>query len=379
MMRRNPGKFILAVSLLAALAATAALAQESQSAQSAPSTQTKQSPSSPPAQPAPTPAPASVAASAPKEPGGTAAAKPPAEFPPDKVVLKVGSDQVTVADLDFVMRLLSPQAQSQIASHGRKGFGEWYSMLVALSQKTAGQHLEDTPDYRRQMNLARMQFLATTESKNIAGSAKVTPDDIKQYFTTHQSDYAELQIRQVSIRKKLPKGGNAAPGLSPDEAQAKAEEIRKAIQSGTDFAKLADQFKMPGVIFIDPQPRTVKHGQLPANLEASLYKLKDGELSDTADNPQVVYFMQVVKHTQSDLKDVSDEIESKLKEQKTKEAMDNLKKDAAIWMDPVYFAAPAPEPAPAEVKPPAAKPPAAPASKPAAGDTKPPAPSKPSK
>jgi transcription termination factor NusB len=361
MMRRNPGKLILAVSLLGALAAADAFAQQSQPAQS---TQTTQQAASQSAQPAQAPVAPVV-----KEGGSTAPAKA-AEFPPDKVVLKVGSDQVTVADLDFVIHLLSPQVQGQIASQGRKSFGDWYSMLMALSHKTAGQHLEDSPDFRRQMKLAQMQFLAQTESKNIADGAKVTPEDIKQYFTTHESDYAELQIRQVSIRKKLPNGGNAAPGLSSDDAKAKAEEIRKAIQSGADFAKLADQFKMPGVIFIDPQPRGVRHGQLPANLEASLFKLKDGELSDTTDNPQVVYFMQVVKHTQSDLKDVSDEIESKLKEQKTQEAMDSVKKDAAIWMDPVYFAAPAPEPAPAEVKPPAAKPPAA--------DTKPPASNKPS-
>ncbi|HEV2177965.1 MAG TPA: peptidyl-prolyl cis-trans isomerase [Terriglobia bacterium] len=374
MMRRNPGKLILAVSLVGALAAAGAFARQSNQAQPGQPTKSVQPAQSPqtkqasPSQPAPAPATASGAAAASKGQDAAAGAKPAAEFPPDKVVMKVGGDPVTVADLEYVIHLLSPQAQGQIASQGPKPFGDWYSMLMALSQKTAGQHLEDSPDFRRQMKLARMQFLAQAESKNIAEGAKVTPEEIKQYFATHESDYAALEVRQVSIRKKVPNGGNAAPGLPADQAKAKAEEIRKAIQSGTDFAKLADQFKMPGVIFIDPQPRTVRHGQLPADLEASLVKLKDGELSDTADNPQVVYFMQVVKHTQSDLKDVSDEIASKLKEQKTKEAMESVKKDAAIWMDPAYFAAPAPEPVPAEVKPPAPKPPAA--------ATKPPASSK---
>src|SRR5579863_5169218 len=211
MMRRNPGKLILAVSLLGALAAAGALARQAPSARSAEPSQSQKS------QPTQTTKPAGQAQSA--QPASAPAAKPgsstapakAAEFPPDKVVLKVGSEQVTAADLDFVIHLLSPQVQGQIAAQGRKPFGDWYSMLIALSQKTAGQHLEDTPDFRRQMNLARMQFLAQDESKTIADGAAVTPEDIKQYFAAHQSDYAALEIRQVTIRKKLPHGGNAAP------------------------------------------------------------------------------------------------------------------------------------------------------------------------
>jgi len=326
----------LSVLSLLAVAASGLLAQENKTTQ--PAT-------------APAAAPTSSAprneSTPPTSDKGSTAASEAQGFPPDKVVLKVGSQQATVADLEFAMQSLPREIQKQMVTQGRRPLGDQYSLLLALSQKAAAQHLDDSPDLRRQLNQVRMQLLAQAEYRQLTSDVKVTPEEVSQYFSAHQSEFAALDIRQASVRKKMPNAAATAPGLTEDEARAKAEEIRKALQAGGDPKKVAEDFKMPNVIFIDPEPRTVRHGQLPANLEEQIFKLKDGEFSDFQDNPQVVYFVQVIKHTQSELKDASADIENKLKDQKVQEALNAVKAQASIWMDAAFFAAPTPAPPPA--------------------------------
>jgi hypothetical protein len=92
-------------------------------------------------------------------------------------------------------------------------------------------------------------------------------------------------------------------------------------------------------------------GQLPKAQEEDVFKTKEGEFS-TADEAQSLSFTQVIKHEQAPLKDVSKEIEVKLREQKITDSLNNLKKAANVWMDPEYFGPPAPPPAPAAAAPP---------------------------
>jgi hypothetical protein len=49
------------------------------------------------------------------------------------------------------------------------------------------------------------------------------------------------------------------------------------------------------------------------------------------------YFIQVVKHETQPVSDVTKEIEGKLREEKFKATLDNIKSAANIWLDPKYF------------------------------------------
>jgi peptidyl-prolyl cis-trans isomerase C len=256
------------------------------------------------------------------------------------VVLKVGNQQVTQADLEFFVRNLNPQVQQAAAGQGRRPLGEQYALMLLLSQEALSRHLDDSPDFRRQMEWQRVQWLAQAEYKKLASQVNVSPEEIGQYYSTHPAEFEQLEVRQIGIRKKAESAKEGA-GLSPQEARARLDAIRTALAAGTDAKKVTQDFTIPNVVFIDAQPRSIRHGQLPGELDKKAFQLKDGDFSEPLDTPQGIFCIQAIRHDHPELKTVSAEIENKLRQQKVQATLEALKKKAAIWMDEDYFKAPA--------------------------------------
>jgi parvulin-like peptidyl-prolyl isomerase len=267
--------------------------------------------------------------------------------PPDKVVLKVGDQQFTKADIDFLIENLPPQAQQAIAAKGKKPLGEQYALVVMLSQQAHLHHLDQTPAFVRKLALQKEQLEAQAAFEEINQQTKVSPEELQQYYTAHAADYDEITVRQFVIRKKAaePKADPAHPtastslGLSPEEAKARAEAIRKELVAGTDIKKVMEDFKAPDVI-IEAEPRTIRRGGMRPDMEKVAFALKDGEVSEPVDVPQALVFFQVTGHSHKDLKAVTPDIEKALRPPKVDAALDAVKKNANVWMDEQYFGAP---------------------------------------
>jgi peptidyl-prolyl cis-trans isomerase C len=261
--------------------------------------------------------------------------------PPEKVVMKVGDSSVTAGQIQGVVKALPISLQRSVATQGLKLVGDQYSMLLMLSQKARAQGLDQSPEFKEKMELQRMQWLAQDEYKKLADDVQVSQDEINKYYGDHGKDFETVQVRQISVRKKPANAKPDAPGLSDADAEKRAEDIRKALMSGEDATKVADEFKMANVVFFDPNPRPRRKGQLPGEMDKVAWNLKDGEVSDIQKNPMNFYFIQVVKHEQPTAQDVSKEIENKIKEEKFQKTLDDLKQQSKIWLDPEYFAPPA--------------------------------------
>ncbi len=282
----------------------------------------------------------------------TPATSKSAEADPKKVVMKVGSQSFTEADLDFLVSSLNPQLQKAVAVQGKKPLGEQYAVMAALSQQAEKDSLDASAAIRAALALQRLQALAQAEYQKMSGEIKVTPDEINQYYTGHASEFEQAQVREVVIRKKADDAKDGALGLSAADAHAKAEEIRKALTAGTDAKKVAEQFTKENIVQIDAEPRVVKRGELVPALDEAAFALKEGALSDPFENAQALAFLQVVGRTHQDLKDVSENISGSLHDQKLQAAVEDLKKKTTIWMDDQYFKIPAETAQPAIQAPP---------------------------
>jgi peptidyl-prolyl cis-trans isomerase C len=284
-------------------------------------------------------------APAPAPPAPTPEKPAAASESPEKVVMKVGTQNYTVADIDFLIGSLSPQLQAAVTRQGKKPLGDQFALMAVLSQQAEKDHLDGTEDFREEMALHRLQALAQAEYRKMAEGIKVSPEEISQYYTTHTSEFEEAQVREIIIRKKADGAQKDAPGMTAADAHARADEIRKALAAGTDPKKVADQYKVEDTVIFDAEPRTIKRGQLIAALDKAAFELKDGGISEPFENAQALAFLQVLSHKQQDLKEVSDDIENTLHEQKLQAAVDELKKNSNVWMDDQYFKAPAESPA----------------------------------
>lgn len=300
------------------------------------------------------PAKASAAkpAASPAKPATTPAQA--AQTPGGKVVLRVGEKEVTQADLEALLTRLTPQVQQTVARQGKRPFGEQYALMLILSSQAMNHHLDSSPEFLRQLETQRIQMLAQAEYDALTRQAAVTPEDASKYYSDHQTEFEEAKVRQVVIRKKADDAAADAQGLSVADGRARAEEIRKALTSGTEANKVVKDFSVPNVVVIDAEPRNVRRGQLLPELDKAIFQLKDGEITELQETPQVLVMAQLISRRQLEQKDVSREIESKLRQQKIDAALADLRQKNPIWMDDQYFAAPA-APA-AAVTPPAPSP-----------------------
>lgn len=291
-------------------------------------------------------APASAAAKAAQSgqsatpPSSSPAAPATPQVPPNTVVMKVGDQQITAEQFQGIVKTLNPATQRSMANQGFKPLGENYAMFLALAQKATADGLDQTPEFKQKIELARMQALVQDEYRRLNESVQVKQDDVNKYYTEHQKDFEQVQIRQVSVRKRPEGAKDDAAGLPAEEAKKRAADIRQALASGQDATKVADQYKLANVVFFDPAPRSVRHGQLPGDMDRQAWSLKDGEVSEIQNNPMNFYFIQVVKHEDPPVSEVSKEIEGKLRQDEFKATLDGIKDHANIWLDPQYFTAP---------------------------------------
>src|SRR6202007_1608619 len=83
--------------------------------------------------------------------------------PPEKVVMKVGDQNVTAGQIQSVVKALPISLQRSVATQGLKMVGDQYSMLLMLSQRAASQGLDQSPEFKQKIELQRMQWLAQDE------------------------------------------------------------------------------------------------------------------------------------------------------------------------------------------------------------------------
>jgi parvulin-like peptidyl-prolyl isomerase len=267
-----------------------------------------QTPTPPAAAPGATGAPPAAAS----KPAGPSLETPEAA---DKVVLKVGDQQFTKADIDAVIQSLNPQAQRAIAAQGKKSLGDQFATVVMLAQQAHLHHLDQSPEFIHKLELQKQQLEAQAAYDEIHQHASVSPEEINKYYTEHSAQYDEILVRQFVIRKKAVDAKAdpthptpASQGLAADEAKTRAEAIRKEVAAGTDIKKVIEDFKAPGEVTIEAEPRKVRRGGMRPEMEKVAFALKDGEVSEPVDIPQALIFFQVTGHSHVDLKDVTPEI-----------------------------------------------------------------------
>lgn len=276
--------------------------------------------------------------------------------PPNQVVLKVGDQQVTADDLDFIIRSLNAQEQRNLQSqpNAKETLGNNYAITLVLEQQALRDHLDQSPDIRRQEALERTQRLAQAEYEKLANETTVSGTEVIKYFSDHPKDFEQVEVREVGIRTKPATAKPGDPGLTDAEAKTRAGEIRKALAApGADPKKVAKDFTVANVVYVDPNTRSFQRGQLPAEIDSKLFAAKDGDITDPLNTQQQsIVFFQVIKQAhEPQVKDVQANIESMLKQQKLKTAVEALKSKTTIWLSPDYFKSTAAPQAPAPASP----------------------------
>ena len=162
-------------------------------------------------------------------------------LPPETVVLAVGPEKITAAELDRIIEILPEQARAAARGAGRRKFAEDLVRMKLLAQEARKRKVDQSPQYVTQSAFQAENLLAALLFQEISKNAPVDEAAARAWYDQHKPEYESVSARHILIRMQ----GSPVPvkpeqkDLSEEEARAKTEEIRKKIAAGADFAALA--------------------------------------------------------------------------------------------------------------------------------------------
>ena len=282
-----------------------------------------------------------------------------------KVLIQVGDQTITYAQFEAIIDGLPEQYRAQARGPNRVALANQLVRVLVLSQEAKRRKLDETPAYKTQLWFQQSNVLASMAFEQLNKEFDPTDSDVKTYYEAHKSDFEKVRARHILVRMQ----GSPVPvqagqkDLSDAEALAKAQELRKRIQGGEDFAAVAraesdDVGSRPNGGELGP----FQKGQMVPAFEQAAFAMKPGELSEPVRSQFGYHVIQVQARESKSFEEARPELVGKMKPQSAQRAVEELQKNAKVTMDPDFFAAPAPAapvpatPSPAPVPPPPAKP-----------------------
>jgi hypothetical protein len=230
--------------------------------------------------------------------------------------------------LSIINRPIPPQYRRQVA--------EQFVNLYELSNAGAKAGLEKDPKVQERLRLSRIQVLGQAYMDKVR-EQPVSESAIDSYYKANAPQFEEVTLKRVYVPKAPPVEGKPA-----DEAASKmlAQKIRDRAAAGEDFEKLQKEAYEAVSNKGTPPPTDLggkRRGSLPPKHEEDVFKLKVGDVSPPYDEQSGFFIYKVEKKGEAPLDAVKPEIEKRLQEEKTKDALTKLKDSITPVYNEAYF------------------------------------------
>jgi len=260
--------------------------------------------------------------------------------PPDRVVVAVGDVTVTAAQFDQIIDALPEQYRSVARGSGRKQFADNIVRIVVLAQEGKRRKLDESSAYRTQSMFQDANILANMTYEEIGKNIKLDEADVRKYYEAHKAEFEQVRARHILIRAQ---GSPTAvrPGqkdLTEAEALAKAQDLRKRIQAGEDFAQLASQESDDtGSAAKGGDLGFFRHGQMVPSFEQAAFALQPGAIGEPVKSPFGYHVIKVEAKESKSFEDVRPELERRMRPEQAQKALEELQKKTPVVLDPDFF------------------------------------------
>ncbi len=268
---------------------------------------------------------------------------------PNQVILTIGDQKITAKDFDTLVNSLPAQYQSAARGPQKRQFAERLVQLKILSGEAEKRGVDKEPEVKEQIAFNRENVLAAALFQELVKNAKVDDQAAMKYYNEHKSEYEQAKGRHILIRFK----GSQVPlrpgekELSDEEALAKAQDLRKQLLAGADFATLAKaNSDDTGSGVNGGDLGTFKHGQMVPAFEQAAFALPVGQVSEPVKTQFGYHLIKVDEKQSKSFDEAKPEITQKLGPEVANQELEDMRKKAAVTFDDSYFG-PAP---PAPVK-----------------------------
>jgi peptidyl-prolyl cis-trans isomerase C len=273
------------------------------------------------------------------------------DVPPDKVVMTVGDQKITAAQFNQIIDSLPEQYRATARGVGRAQFADNLVRVIALAQEGKRQKLDQDQTFKTQEMFQSENLLASLTYQQISKNTKPAEAELRKYYDAHKSEYDQVRARHILVRFQ---GSPSAlkPGqkeLTEAEALAKAQSLKRRIQGGEDFAKIAAQESDDaGSGAQGGDLGAFRRGQMVPSFEQAAFAMKPGEVSEPVRSQFGYHIIKVESKEPRSFDDMRPELEAQLGPEQAKKVVEDVVAKTTVSLDPQYFPAPAKQDAPAK-------------------------------
>jgi parvulin-like peptidyl-prolyl isomerase len=261
--------------------------------------------------------------------------------PPDRVVVAVGDVTITAAQFDQIIDALPEQYRSAARGSGRKQLADNIVRIEVLAQEGKRRKLNESSLYRTQSLFQDANILANMTYADLGKSAKFDEADVRKYYEAHKAEFEQVHARHILIRMQ----GSTVPikpgqkDLTEAEALAKAQDLRKRIQAGEEFAGLARQESDDtGSGANGGDLGFFRRGQMVPTFEQAAFALQPGDLSEPVKSQFGYHLIKVEAKESKGFDEVRPELERRMRPEQAQKTAEELQKKTQVVLDPDFFA-----------------------------------------
>ena len=251
----------------------------------------------------------------------------------------VGNTKITQADLDREVKTLPEFAQKLF--EGPEGKERFLNELIKkelLYQEALKKGIDKDPEYQKKVEeFKKLTLIGQLLEKEIETKAKVTDQDVKDYYEKHKAELASVsQIKASHILVK-----------TEDEAK----KIEAMLKKGGNFAELAKKYSIDaGSAKNGGDLGYFSQGQMVPEFEQAAARLKPGEISEPVKTKFGYHIIKVTEKKMGkpvEFDKVKNVLQQRLSAEKQKEVFDtyveNLKKSYKVEINKEALSKLAPE------------------------------------
>ena len=259
----------------------------------------------------------------------------------ERVVLTIGDERITAAEIDNFIQALPPQYQAFYGGQGKRLLPQYIVAMKVLSAEAVKLKLGEQPEVARAIEIAREGILSDAARKHFLESMTVSDQELRELYQKDKTLSEEIRIRHILIRTEdapLKSGAAGHPALPEPEARKKLEEIRERILAGADFARMAEQYSEDTATAASGgEMGVIQRDKVVPPIVNAAYALEPGQVSDIISTPSGVEIIKVEdKHTKS-FEEVKPALETQLRQSKASEIVQHLMANYPLVIDHEFF------------------------------------------
>ena len=277
----------------------------------------------------------------------------PPTVPPDAVVANIDGKKYTAAELDKLIAALPLQVQSRVRSDPRAL--TQLLMFRELERMALAEKLDQQSPNKETLELQRTQALAQLEMNSYRyNQIKVTEDDEQKYYKAHTNDkfnQARISVIYIAFQPPNPKTEEQKKLPLEADAKAKADDLRKQLLAGADFATLAKaNSNDKASAEKGGDYGLITHASSSDALKKVAFSLKPGEISEPVRQPAGYYLVRVDSIVVQPFDQVQAVVDEEIRTEKFTAFMTEMQTKYAVKVENQNYFAPRPMPTP--VRPP---------------------------